>query len=411
MSKLDELIEKLCPNGVEYKKLCEMTEVITKGTTPSSIGFGFQNDGINFIKIESIDSNGNFIKEKMEHISDECNEKLKRSQLRENDILFSIAGAIGRTCIVNKEILPANTNQALAIIRISKNSKLNTRYLFYTLQASYIKIQYEKNQKGSAQINVSLKNIGDFEIAVPPLEVQCEIVHILDDFTLLSAELSAELKARQKQFEYYRNNLINNNSSIEVSLKEIVKKSCSGGTPLKSKKEFYENGTIPWLRTQEVKFNEIYEISELITEEAVKSTSAKWIPENCVIVALSGASAGRCAINKIKTTTNQHCLNLEIDSSKALYKYIFYCVCSKYNDLISRKEGARGDLNSSKILGLKIPLPSLEEQEKIVKILDRFDKLCTNISEGLPAEIEKRQKQYEYYRDKLLTFKELEVNE
>jgi type I restriction enzyme S subunit len=250
-----------------------------------------------------------------------------------------------------------------------------------------------------------------FCIPVPPLEVQCEIVHILDDFTLLSAELSAELKARQKQFEYYRNNLINNNSSIEVSLKEIVKKSCSGGTPLKSKKEFYENGTIPWLRTQEVKFNEIYEISELITEEAVKSTSAKWIPENCVIVALSGASAGRCAINKIKTTTNQHCLNLEIDSSKALYKYIFYCVCSKYNDLISRKEGARGDLNSSKILGLKIPLPSLEEQEKIVKILDRFDKLCTNISEGLPAEIEKRQKQYEYYRDKLLTFKELEVNE
>ena len=265
-----------------------------------------------------------------------------------------------------------------------------------------------KFDNGVDQTNLRKDDILKIRIAVPPLEAQCEIVHILDDFTLLSAELSAELKARRKQYEYYRNNLINNKCSIEVSLKDVVKKSCSGGTPLKSKKEYYENGTIPWLRTQEVKFNEIYEVSGLITEEAVRSTSAKWIPENCVIVALSGASAGRCAINKIKTTTNQHCLNLEIDSNKALYKYVFYCVCSKYEELISKKEGARGDLNSSKILGLKIPLPSLTEQERIVKILDSFEKLCNDISKGLPAEIEKRQKQYEYYRDKLLSFKEVE---
>ena len=79
--------------------------------------------------------------------------------------------------------------------------------------------------------------------------------------------------------------------------------------------------------------------------------------------------------------------------------------------MISKKEGARGDLNSSKVLGLKIPLPTLKEQERIVNVLDSFEKLCNDISEGLPAEIEARQKQYEYYRDKLLTFKELKVNE
>ncbi len=186
-----------------------------------------------------------------------------------------------------------------------------------------------------------------------------------------------------------------------------MKRSSSGATPQKGNSEFYVAGTIPWLRTQDVKFNEIYSIDSFITEEAVKKTSAKWIPENCVIVAISGATAGRCAVNKIATTTNQHCLNLEIDGSKALYKYIFYCVCSRYEELLSRKQGARGDLNSSLILGIKIPLPPLEEQKRIVAILDRFDTLCNDISAGLPAEIEARRKQYEYYRDKLLSFTRL----
>ena len=92
----------------------------------------------------------------------------------------------------------------------------------------------------------------------------------------------------------------------------------------------------------------------------------------------------------------------------ALYKYVFYCVCSQYEELVSRKEGARGDLNSSRILSLEIPLPSLAEQERIVGILDRFNALCNDISTGLPAEIEARQKQYEYYRDTLLHFKKLD---
>jgi type I restriction enzyme S subunit len=95
---------------------------------------------------------------------------------------------------------------------------------------------------------------------------------------------------------------------------------------------------------------------------------------------------------------------MEIDSSKALYKYVYYCVYSRYEELISRKQGARGDLNSTLIMGIEIPLPSFEEQERIVSILDRFDALVNDITSGLPAEIEARRKQYEYYRDKLLTF-------
>ena len=97
---------------------------------------------------------------------------------------------------------------------------------------------------------------------------------------------------------------------------------------------------------------------------------------------------------------------MEIDPSQALYKYIYYCVCSKYQELIAKKQGARGDLNSSLILETEIPVPPLPIQKNIVAILDRFDALCNDLTSGLPVEIAARQKQYEYYRDKLLTFKE-----
>ena len=97
---------------------------------------------------------------------------------------------------------------------------------------------------------------------------------------------------------------------------------------------------------------------------------------------------------------------MQIDAEKALYKYVYYCLCSKQDELISKKQGARGDLNSSLILGTKIPVPKLEIQEKIVNVLDHFDAICSDLKIGLPAEIEARKKQYEYYRDQLLTFAE-----
>ena len=174
-----------------------------------------------------------------------------------------------------------------------------------------------------------------------------------------------------------------------------MKKHCTGATPKKGNAAYYEGGTIPWVRTQDVRFNEITSVNSYITNIAVKETGAKWIPANCVIIAISGATAGRCAINKIATTTNQHCLNMEINPDKAMYQYVFYCVCNQYEDLISKKQGARGDLNASMILDMKIPVPPIDEQQRIVTTLDRFDKLCNDISEGLPAEIEARQKQYE----------------
>lgn len=385
MSKLDELINKLCPNGVEYRpleKCCNILDNCRKPVTKSARQEGeYPYYGANGIQ---------------DYVSDYI-----------FDGIFVLVGEDGS--VLTKNGAPVVTwaegkiwvNNHAHIIAETDGTLL--RYLFHYLQTVNITSLIHGNIP-----KLTSRDFKSILIPLPPLPVQEEIVRILDKFTDVTAELTTELTARKKQYEYYRDNLLNIQTD-QKSLREIMLSSRSGGTPLKSNKDYYNGGVIPWLRTQEVVFNEIYKTNCFITELAVQETSAKWVPANCVIVAISGASAGRCAINKIPLTTNQHCLSIEIDASVALYKYVFYCVCNQYDDLIAKKEGARGDLNASRILSLEIPVPSLPEQQRIVDILDRFDTLCNDITQGLPAEIEARQKQYEYYRDKLLTFPKAKV--
>lgn len=153
-------------------KLSDECEVITKGTTPTTIGYNFEDSGINFVKIENITSESKFISEGMMFISDECHNAMKRSQLKYGDILFSIAGAIGRCAIVTEEILPANTNQALAIVRLKKNTKLSKEFLLAALKSGYVETQYLALKRGAAQLNLSLKDVGNLIIPIPPTEMQ-----------------------------------------------------------------------------------------------------------------------------------------------------------------------------------------------------------------------------------------------
>ena len=149
-------------------QLSDQCEIITKGTTPTTIGYNFTTDGVRFIKIEDITEEGKFDTAKMMHISDECNMIMKRSQLKSGDLLFSIAGAIGRCAVVTNDILPANINQALAIIRLRKDAQLSRNFLFAVLKSSYVEKQYKGLRRGGAQLNLSLKDIGNFKILLPP---------------------------------------------------------------------------------------------------------------------------------------------------------------------------------------------------------------------------------------------------
>lgn len=388
MNRLQELIQSLCPEGVEYRKLGAICN-IEKGKTPIQKATPGK-----FPLVVTAD-------ERLwcDNYQFDCNAvciPLISSSGHGKKDLRTIHYQSGKFALGN----------ILCAVIPHDESYVSAQFLYIYLLAKkdFLIVPL---MRGGANVSLSTDSLRNIKIPVPPLEVQQEIVRILDQFTQLTAELTAELTAREKQYRYYRSKLLAQQTNAQkVSLRSVVKHSCSGSTPAKNNSDYYVGGTIPWLRTQDVRFNEIYSVDSFITEKAVEETAAKWIPENCVIVAISGATAGRCAINKIRTTTNQHCLNLEIDAEKALYKYVYYCVCNQHEELLSKKQGARGDLNSSLILGMQIPLPPLPEQRRIVAILDRFDALCNDLTSGLPAEIAARQKQYEYYRDKLLTFPE-----
>ncbi|EHY5008876.1 restriction endonuclease subunit S [Escherichia coli] len=303
-------------------------------------------------------------------------------------------------------------------IRITTNA-VDTKFLYYFMSSSFKQYILTKSV-GATAISIRKPMLEGFKVPIPSpdnpeksLAIQSEIVRILDTFTALTAELTAELDMRKKQYNYYRDQLLSfKDGEVEwKTLGDVTKKWYSGGTPTAGKIEYYENGNIPWLRTQEVKFSEIDSTEIKITQAALKNSSAKWIPRNCVIIAISGATAGRSAINKIPLTTNQHCGCLEIDDTKALYRYVFHWVSFNYENIKSLGQGARGDLNSTIIKNFKLPIPyasdpqkSLKEQARIVEILDKFDTLTNSITEGLPREIELRQKQYEYYRDLLFSF-------
>ncbi|MDR2692933.1 MAG: restriction endonuclease subunit S, partial [Chitinispirillales bacterium] len=155
---------------VELRSLCSL---ITKGTTPTTYGYDFVNSGVNFIKIENITENGEIDSNSFAFITEDCHEKQKRSQLQNGDILFSIAGAIGRAAIIQENVLPANTNQALAIIRL-ENAEVNRRFLLHALNSKEVKLQYELQKQGIAQLNLSLQNIGDLVVPFPPLSLQIQ---------------------------------------------------------------------------------------------------------------------------------------------------------------------------------------------------------------------------------------------
>lgn len=163
----------------EFFTLIELSEVITKGTTPKTVGRDFIENGVKFIKVESIDGNGDILEDKLSFIDQNCHSAQLRSQLQKDDILFSIAGTLGRTAIVPNNVIPANTNQALAIIRLKDKSLV--KYVYWCLRSQVLLDRVLSEKVGVAQYNLSLRNIGDIQIPLPPLEVRNHILRKLED--------------------------------------------------------------------------------------------------------------------------------------------------------------------------------------------------------------------------------------
>ena len=197
----------------------------------------------------------------------------------------------------------------------------------------------------------------------------------------------------------YIEKLLNGAEVKWMTVEEISKNISSGGTP-RSNVAAYYGGNIPWLRTQEVNFREIWDTGIKITEEGLNSSSAKYIPANCIIVAMYGATVGRVGINKIPLTTNQACANIEVNDNIAYYRYIYYYLSSQYEYIKSLGAGSQTNINAGIVKKIKVPIPPLYVQEEIVRILDKF----TTLEAELEAELDCRKRQYEYYRNQLLSF-------
>jgi type I restriction enzyme S subunit len=205
------LMQKLLTRGIGHKKfkrteigeipeewkiarLGSLTETVTKGTTPTTYGFDFTEAGINFIKVESIGESGDIIWENIPHITEEANKALNRSILKESDILFSIAGALGRVAIVSNNLLPANTNQALAIIRLKRNSEAMMEYIKYYLSGPLIQGYIRKIAVQSAQANLSLAQVNNFLVGLPNVHEQKQVAEIL-------SSIDEEIKKETRQKE------------------------------------------------------------------------------------------------------------------------------------------------------------------------------------------------------------------
>ncbi|MBU8859231.1 MULTISPECIES: restriction endonuclease subunit S [unclassified Micromonospora] len=404
MSEIDRLLAEHCPDGVEVMRLGEIGTLVRgrRFTKADMVEAGIPCIHYGEIYTEY----GVSTRTTVSYVREDLHNHLRYAQ--PGDVI--VAG-VGETVEdVGKAVAWLGEGEvAIHDDSFLFRSELDPTYVSYYFQTSTFQAEKEQHVSRAKMKRLSSSGLSRVTIPVPPPEVQHEIVRILDKMAELQAGLQAELLARSRQYEHYRDQLLTFAETEEVrwaALSEVCTSVFSGGTPLATNRDFYD-GDIPWLRTQEVNYADIYDTAVKITREGLESSSAKWVRPNSVIVAISGAGVtrGRVAVNRISLTTNQHCCNLEVDESQAHFRYVYYWLLKHYDDLRSRGHGNRSDLNVGIIKRYPIALPTLDEQERIVQLLDKFNALV-GLSVGLPAEINARRKQYEYYRDKLLTFQE-----
>lgn len=410
MSKLQELIKQYCPNGVEYKKLGEIGEFYSGLSGKSKEDF--QCGNAKFVTYKNIYSNSQLNMEILEHVRVDDNEK--QHQVRKGDILFTGSSETADECGMSSVVAIA-VNEKLYLnsfcfgLRLNTPQQFNIHYLKHLLRSNEIRKQIKQTASGVTRYNISKKRFANIEIPVPPLEVQEEIVKILDRFSEYAAELQAELQARREQYEYYRDKLLSFNKIggvLWLTMNEI-------GTFIRGnglqKKDFTESG-FPCIH-----YGQIHTHYGTFANETISFTSQKYAEQlkkaqygDLIIATTSEDVDGCCkAVAWLGHSEVAISGDAYIFHHKQNPKYISYLF---QTDLFANYKrtaytGTKVIRVSSERMGkFALPIPPLAEQERIVGILDKFETLVNDLSEGLPSEIAAVGEQYEYYRNKLLTF-------
>ena len=396
MSRLERLMEELCPNGVEYKMLGEICTYGKERIEASMV------DENNYVGVDNLLPNkagkisSNYVPKDGSIIKFE-NEDILIGNIRPYLRKIWLADCFG------------GTNGDVLVIKIDSN-KIYCRYLYYVLSSEKFFIFDIQNSKGAKMPRGDKDAILKYKIPIPPLPVQKEIVRILDTFSEftyeLTYELTTELNKRKQQYEYYQYILFNKNWKLYPI--GTVCNVQSGGTPSKNKKEYWSDGTIKWLGSSVCKNTKcVTEITGYITNQGLKESSSKLQKSGTTLIALVGATIGKVSFLLFDAAINQNIAAIKSKNISILNdSFLFYACRMLYPKFIKLTNDNFGMTNLTFIKKLKIPVPPLEEQERIVSILDRFEALSNDLTGTLSTEIEARKKQYEYYRDKLLTFRE-----
>jgi len=357
----------------KFTTIGDISEVVTKGTTPTSIGFKFTESGVNFVKVETITPNGQFLPLKFAHIDNDCNEALKRSQLAPDDILFSIAGALGRTAKVTHEILPANTNQALAIIRLKQSDQVMPEFILRTLSSGMLIEQIETQRGGVAQQNLSLAQVKNFQIPLPPLPEQKQIVAILDEafegIDRAIANTEKNLANSREIFESYLKAIFTQkrNGWVEKKLGDISEVQ-SGGTPSRSKLEYW-SGETAWYSSGEL--NNLYTIApeRNITDKGLENSNAKLFPKGSLLIGMYDTAALKMSILDRKAAFNQAIAGVKPNEKIDLI-FILHAINFVKPEILSLRRGVRQkNLSLQKIKDIILAIPELQEQKRVVQQL------------------------------------------
>ncbi|GAA7526088.1 hypothetical protein JP0013_06730 [Helicobacter pylori] len=414
MHKIEHLLQTLAPKGVEFRKLGEVLEYdqpnkycVTSKEFDKSYPTPVLTAGKTFIL--------GYTNEK-----DNIYQASKSSPV----IIFD-----DFTTATQWVDFPFKVKSSAMKILLPKNPTINIRFIFFYMQTIPYNISGEHTRQW-------ISRYSKITIPIPPLEIQQEIVKILDAFT----ELNTELKARKKQYEYYQNMLLDfkgihlNHKDAKMGAKtypkrlktllqtlapkgvefktlEEVFEIKNGYTPSKNNPEFWEKGTIPWFRMEDIRENGriLKDSIQHITPKALKGK--KLFPKNSIIISTT-ATIGEHALLIVDSLANQRFtfLSKKANCNIALDMKFFFYQCFLLGEWCKKNTNVSGfaSVDMTAFKKYKFPIPPLEIQQEIVKILDQFSTLTTDLLAGIPAEIEARKKQYEYYREKLLAFKPLQ---
>ena len=397
MSEIKKLIERLCPDGVEYKRLGDITEILrgrrlTKKELTDNAEYPVYHGGIEPIGYYS-------------HHNRPANTVM----------IINVGASAGTVGYCNKPFWSSD-----GCYCIDKSELLSDRYLYYVLSKNQLAFVSKVRHAGIPTLDS--KVIANFEIPVPPIEVQSKIVEILDNFTELEAELElkleAELEARRKQYEYYRNQLLTFDKvggARFVNMSEIGK--FYGGLSGKNKNDF-GIGKAKYITYMNVYSNIAVDLSIAEDVNVTDDEKQNSIQYGDIIFTGSSETPEECGMSSVVTENmeepiylNSFCFGFRIDDLSVFnihfLKHLFRSHSLRSQIVKTASGVTRFNVSKKKMEKVEIPIPSLEEQQHIVSILDRFEALTTDLQSGLPAEIEARRKQYEYYREKLLTLKKV----